>query len=99
MKIIKIVTCPSEIWRILNKVGWPTTTPEFDEPQDLAEWNICQLVSESEMDLCQLIPGTVDGFPEEYDLSFISGPGPPEYQSKDTIDPPHWEDSNFIQYH
>ena len=40
MKITKIVTHPTEIWRILSKIGWPTTTPEFDEPQDLAEWDI-----------------------------------------------------------
>ena len=53
MKITKIVTHPTEIWRSLSKIGWPTTTPEFDEPQDLAEW-----------DICQLVPGTVDGFPD-----------------------------------
>jgi hypothetical protein len=98
MKIIKIVTDSSEIWRILKKIDWPTTKPEFDEPQDLAEWNICQLMSESEMNLCQLVPGTADGFPEEYDLPHISGPDPPNYQFEDYIDPPHWEDPNFTQY-
>jgi Putative transposase/Transposase zinc-binding domain len=87
MKIVKIVTNPSEIWRILNKIGWPTTTPEFDEPQDLAEW-----------DICQLVPGTADGFPEDYELPLSPGPDPPTFQFEDDINPPHWEDSNFIQY-
>ncbi len=85
MKIIKIVTDPTQIWRILNKIGWSTTTSEFDEPQDLVEWDICQLVS-----------GTADGFPEAYDfLTHTSGPDPPEFD--DNIESPHWEDS-FIQY-
>ncbi len=84
MKIIKIVTDPREIWSILNKIGWRATASEFDEPQDLVEW-----------DVCQLVVGTVDGFPEVYDSSHTSGPDPPEFD--DPIDPPHWEDS-FIQY-
>lgn len=78
---------PTQIWRILNKIGWPTTTPEFDEPQDLNEW-----------DICQLLPDTADGFMEEFDLSHDSddsGPDPPGYE--DNIDPPHWEEA-FIQY-
>ena len=87
MKITKIVTDPTEIRRILTKIGWPITKPEFDEPQDLVEWDICQLVS-----------GTLDGFPEEYD-QFYSGKDPPEsHFLEDNIDPPHWEDTNFIQY-
>ncbi len=59
---------------------------DLDEPQDLVEWNICQL-----------IPGTADGFPEEYDLPYSSGSDPPECHFSDNIDSPHWEDS-FIQY-
>ena len=86
MKIIKIVTSPTQIWHILSKIGWPTTAPDFDEPQDLVEWEICQL-----------IPGTADGFPEECDLPYSSGPDPPECHFSDNIDSPHWEDS-FIQY-
>jgi len=85
--MIRIVTDPTQIWRILNKIGWPTTTPEFDEPQDLNEW-----------DICQLLPDTADGFMEEFDLSHDSddsGPDPPGYE--DNIDPPHWEEA-FIQY-
>ena len=92
MKITKIVTHPTEIWRILTKIGWPTTTSEFDEPQDLVEW-----------DICQMVPGTADGFPDEYDHSHKSGTDPPEcsisgnYFSVENIDPPHWEE-NYIQY-
>ena len=86
MKIIKIVTNQSEIWRILKKNGWPTTTHDFDEAQDLVEWEICQL-----------IPGTADGFPEEYNHQHTSGPDPPTFHYEDNIDPPHWEDP-FIQY-
>jgi hypothetical protein len=96
MKIIKIVTDPTQIWRILTKIGWSTTAPDFDEPQDLIEWNICQLVT-----------GSADGFPEEYDPPHISGPDPPDCHFADNIDPPHWEENNidlphwedsFIQY-
>ena len=87
MKITKIVTHPTEIWRIISKIGWPTTTPEFDEPQDLAEW-----------DICQLVPGTVDGFPDEHDQPHTSGPDPPNCHFEDNVDPPHYEESNFIQY-
>lgn len=86
VKITKIVTEPTQIWRILTKIGWPTTAPDFDEPQDLVEWNICQLE-----------PGSADGFPEVYDLPHASGPDPPDLHFEDNIDPPHWEDA-FIQY-
>lgn len=51
MKIIKIVTDPTQIWHILENIGWPITAHDFDEPQDLTEWEICQLM-----------PGTVDGY-------------------------------------
>ncbi len=85
IKITKIVTNPTEIWRILTKIGWPTTTPEFDEPQDFVEW-----------DICQLVPNTKDGFPDDYGHAYKSGTDPPEI-SHENIDPPHWEDS-FIQY-
>jgi len=85
IRIIKIVTDPIQIWRILNKIGWPTTTAEFDEPCDLVEW-----------DICQLVPGTKDGFPDDYGNSFKSGTDPPAF-SDENIDSPHWEDP-FIQY-
>ena len=84
MKITKIVIDPTEICRILTKIGWPTTAHDFDEPQDLVEWEICQL-----------LPETADGFPEEYDLPHKAGPDPPDFD--DNVDPPHWEDS-LIQY-
>jgi Putative transposase len=86
MKITKIVTNSTQIWRILTKINWPTTTPDFNEAQDLVEW-----------DICQLVPGSEDGFPEEYDSPHTSGPDPPDCHFEDNIDPPHWEDS-FIQY-
>ena len=53
-------------------------------PQDLVEWDICQLVQ-----------GTADGFPEAYDSPHSTGADPPEFD--DNIDSPHWEDA-FIQY-
>lgn len=37
MKITKIVTNSTQIWRILTKINWPTTTSDFDEAQDLVE--------------------------------------------------------------
>ena len=84
MRITKFVTHPTEIWRILTKLGWPTTAPDFDEPHDFAEWEICQLVL-----------GTTDGFPADCDQSYTTGPDPPHVD--DNIDPPHWENS-YIQY-
>ena len=95
MKIIKIVTDPTQIWRILKKIGWPTTAPEFDEPQDLVEWDICQLVS-----------GTADGFPTiDEPCRFESDHDPPQYEDcidrpngEDNIDSPHWEDTDCIIY-
>ncbi len=54
MKIIKFVTQPTEILRILTKIGWPTTAPDFDKSQDFGEWEICQLIL-----------GTADGFPND----------------------------------
>jgi Putative transposase/Transposase zinc-binding domain len=86
MKITKIITDPTQIWRILTKICWPTTVPDFDEPQDLVEWDICQLVS-----------GSADGFPEEYDPPHTSGSDPPDCHFEDNVDPPHWEDI-CIQY-
>ena len=87
MKITKVVTHPAEIWRILTKAGLPTTVPEFDEPQELTEWNISQLV-----------PDTEDGFPV-YGECYKSGTDPPDNPFIEDIDPPHWEDPNFIQYY
>ena len=86
MKIIKIVIDPTHIWRFLINIGWPTTVPDFDEPQDLAEWEICQLV-----------PGTDDGFPDDRDQLYTSGTDPPDDYFLE-VDPPHWEDSNYIVY-
>jgi hypothetical protein len=86
MKIRTIVTDKTQIWRILNGIGWPTEAPVFDPPCDFSKWEICQLV-----------PGTVDGFPTIDDLRYFeSGPDPP--LNGDCIDPPHWEEPNQIIY-
>ena len=66
MKIIKIVIDPAQIWRILKNIEWLIAAPDFDGPQDLTEWEICQLV-----------PGTDDGFPDDRDQSYIYNSGPP----------------------
>jgi hypothetical protein len=55
MKIIKIVIDPIQIWCILKNIGWSTTAPDFDVPQNLTKWEICQL-----------IPGKDDGFPDDW---------------------------------
>jgi len=81
VKIIGFVTHKMEIHRILNGVGWPIQFNEFDPPQDFPEWEICQL-----------IPGTVDGFPEECYSNppyWESCSDPPHWES--CSDPPHWE--------
>ena len=52
IKILHFVTHKAEIQRILRRIGWPVKTHDFDPPYDLPNY-----------DVCQLIPGTVDGFP------------------------------------
>jgi hypothetical protein len=51
---------------------WPCSTPEFDSPHEGMEWDICQLIS-----------GTKDGFPEiESQVTpetGETGPDPPEF--------------------
>lgn len=85
MKIIKFVTHPAEISRILLGLGWPTEIPEFDPPMDLFCYDVCQLIS-----------GTKDEFSESSDKN---GQDPPYLESycdpphwDDHSDPPHWED-------
>ena len=86
MKIRAIVTDKAQIWRILMGIGWLAEAPEFDPPSDFSKWEICQLV-----------PGTLDGFPlEDASCHFESGPDPPHCIN--SIDPPHWEDTNHIIY-
>jgi len=89
MRIVKFVTHSTEIWQILSGMGWPSVAPEFDEPQDLVEWNISQLTVETE-----------DGFPV-YEENREHGPDPPQCASiewESCVDPPHWEDTNYIIY-
>ena len=47
------MTHAAEIQRILKGIGWPIKTYDFDPPYDFQD-----------MDVCQLISGTSDGFPE-----------------------------------
>lgn len=65
IKIIGFVTNPLDIRRILNGIGWPAEIPEFDPPYNF-----------SDREICQLIPGTPDGFPEE--TSYFLEDGGPE---------------------
>ena len=53
IKIIRFVTYPAEILRILRGIGWPLQSHEFDPLDDFPEWTINQL-----------LPDTPDGFPE-----------------------------------
>ena len=79
IKIIAFVTHAAQIQRILCGIGWPTAVPEFDpytEPEPV--------------EVCDLVPGTLDGFPEiEVQVHYDTGPDPPSVQD---IDPPHWKD-------
>lgn len=82
IKIIAFVTSSSQIWRILKGIGLPTDMPEFDPVYETVDWNICQLM-----------PGTKDGFTEseEQDRVYSArGPDPPHYE--ESCDSPHWED-------
>ena len=84
--ILSFVTQPEEIRRILREIIWPLDPPEFDQPYELDHWNICQLV-----------PGTPDGFPQDiWQVDFDTGPDPPWeemhdslYEGEEYIDPPH----------
>ena len=80
IKITGFVTNPLDIRRILSGIGWPTQIPEFDPPYNF-----------SDKEICQLIPGTADGFPEEaFYFQEERGPDPPFLE---TYDPPHWDDN------
>ena len=89
MKIVAFITHSVEIRRILGKIGWPTEIPNFDPAIDITNW-----------DICQLVPGTKDGFPDIYQqLQYERGPDPPAWENycdpphwEDNVDPPHWED-------
>ena len=80
IKIIAFVTHEAEIRRILRGIGWPTEPPDFDPPYELIQW-----------DVCQLIPGTKDGFPDiDQQAHCKIGPDPPA--PEETCDPPYWLD-------
>ncbi len=67
---------------------WALFPLELDPPYELKAW-----------DICQLVPGTKDGFPEDgVQISCNSGPDPPHCDYSDPphsdeyIDPPHRDD-------
>jgi hypothetical protein len=90
IKIIGFVTHAAEIQRILKGIGWPIKTYDFDPPYDFQD-----------MDVCQLISGTSDGFPEMDSQDYCyNGPDPPLGENNneppwwnDFSDPPHCEDN------
>jgi Putative transposase/Transposase zinc-binding domain len=79
--ILSFVTQAEEIRRILKGTVWPADPPEFDPPYELDHW-----------DICQLLPGTQDGFPED-EWQVDAGPDPP-WEEVGT--PMHWEDHIYI---
>ncbi len=85
IKITSFVTHTVEIRRILNRIGWPTEIPRFDQPY-----------SPPEMNICQLLPWTEDGFSPVENRTFVEwGPDPPlidPHHWTENIDPPFWED-------
>ena len=91
MKIIAFVTHSAEIRRILGGIGWSVAIPEFTSSYDHADF-----------DVCQLVPGTKDGFSQDETLFQVEeGPDPPFLEShcdpphwEDNSDPPHWEDNS-----
>ena len=64
IKITGFVTNSLDIRRILSGIGWPIEIPDFDPPYNF-----------SDKEICQLIPGTADGFPEEA-FYFLEDRGP-----------------------
>ena len=82
IKIVAFVTHSAEIRRILSGIGWPTEIPEFDPAYHINQW-----------DICQLVPGTKDGFPDfDEQIKYKLGPDPPNCENYK--DPPHWEDNS-----
>ena len=90
IKIITFVTHYSAIWSILKGIGWPTDIPKFDSEYELKL---------ERYEICQLVPGTKDGFPEfTSQLHPEIGPDPPWQENfdppydGDARDSPHWAD-------
>ncbi len=67
---------PARAFRVYR----PIILPEFEAPYELVQY-----------DICQLVPGTKDGFyEEEREVQYDCGPDPPDYD--ESCDSPHWED-------
>ena len=82
IKITSFVLHPTEIRRVLSRIGWSTEIHEFDSPYDFPD-----------RDICQLLPWTEDGFPPlegEVQITGEAGPDPPFIDC--SSDPPHWDD-------
>jgi hypothetical protein len=80
LKITALITNPVEIQRFLKRIGLSYEVPEFDPPYDF-----------NQLDICQLFPGTEDGFYQ--DEVYKTGPDPPLANCEGSVDPPHWEDN------
>ena len=86
IKIVAFVTHSAEIRRILSRVGWPCEKFEFDLPENMVDWEVCQLISR-----------TTDGFPEDVpEYCGDNGPDPPFIDC--CVDSPHWEDDRDPPY-
>ena len=89
IRIISFVTHREAIWRILRGIGLTAVVPEFDPAYEITDRDVCQLIS-----------GTKDGFPEmDVSLNSAVGPDPPCFENyydsphfEDYFDPPHWAD-------
>ena len=82
IKIISFVTHSAQIWCILKGLGWPTDLPEFDPEHEIITWSICQLV-----------PGSGDGFPDMVSQEYYETVPDPPLQGFIELDSPHWEQS------
>ena len=75
IRIISFITHREAIWRILRGIGLGAVVPEFDPVYDITD-----------RDICQLVPGTKDGFPE-MDEQFHCDIGPDPPHEGDYCDP------------
>jgi len=89
IRIISFVTHRETIWRILRGIGLEAVVPEFDPAYEITDRDICQLIS-----------GTNDDFPEmDTPMHCDVGPDPPGFENycdpphfEGNYDSPHWED-------
>ena len=83
IKIVAFVTHSAEIRRILGRIGWTCEKFEFDPLNNIFDCEVCQL-----------IPGTPDGFSiDTVEYEGEGGPDPPFIEC--CVDPPHREDNRY----